>query len=199
LRSDVIMAQLTSLRTVPGCSPRRIANAIANSSRPGLSRPARSATVQASRYMCNQRRFKQDQLSGPVSADTPQGQEIHDLRSRPPCPSRLAGLWPDHHVSRPGKLTPLTDRRTTRASSEDESALVIRNDPKQCRVCQGAPSRARRVYVSAVTVRYDSAMMASSTVRSILSRSVIYRHPTPVLWTPNCLSRSSYRATPSGR
>jgi hypothetical protein len=98
-----------------------------------------------------------------------------------------------------GKLTPLTDRRTACASSEDESALVIRNDPKQCRVCQGAPSRARRLYVSAVTVRYDSAMMASSTVRSILSRSVMYRHPTPVLCTPNCLSCSSYRPTPSGR
>jgi hypothetical protein len=47
LRSDVIMPQTTSLRTVPGCSPRRIANAIASSSRPGLSRPARSATVRA--------------------------------------------------------------------------------------------------------------------------------------------------------
>ena len=45
-RSDVIIAQ-TTLRTVPGCSPRRIANAIATSSRPGLSQPARSATVHA--------------------------------------------------------------------------------------------------------------------------------------------------------
>jgi hypothetical protein len=34
--------------TVPGCSPRRIATATARSSRPGTSRPARSATVQAS-------------------------------------------------------------------------------------------------------------------------------------------------------
>jgi hypothetical protein len=32
----------------PGCSPRRIASAIASSSRPGLSRPARSETVEAS-------------------------------------------------------------------------------------------------------------------------------------------------------
>jgi hypothetical protein len=45
-RSDVIIAQ-TTLRTVPGCSPRRIANAIATSLRPGLSQPARSATVHA--------------------------------------------------------------------------------------------------------------------------------------------------------
>jgi hypothetical protein len=46
----------------------------------------------------------------------------------------------------------------------DESALVIRNDPKQCRLCQGAPSRPGRVYVSAVTVRYHSAMMASISI-----------------------------------
>ncbi len=62
-----------------------------------------------------------------------------------------------------------TDHGAAAPLLRDESALVIRNDPKQCRVCQGAPSRARRVYVSAVTVRYDLAMMASSTVKSILS------------------------------
>jgi hypothetical protein len=33
LRADMIIAQPTSLRTVPGCAPRRIASAMANSSR----------------------------------------------------------------------------------------------------------------------------------------------------------------------
>jgi hypothetical protein len=77
LRSDVIMAQTTSLRTVPGCSPRRIANAIASSSRPGLSRPARSATVQANRWMGNQQKSTEtgNQLAGQPStcAPTPAG------------------------------------------------------------------------------------------------------------------------------
>jgi hypothetical protein len=43
--------------TVPGCSPRRIAKAIASSSRPGTSCPARSAMVQARRWMRNQQRL----------------------------------------------------------------------------------------------------------------------------------------------
>jgi hypothetical protein len=54
-------------------------------------------------------------------------------------------------------------------------------------------------YISLVRVRYDSATMASSTERSILSRSETYRHPTPVACGPSSLSCWSYRPMPSSR
>jgi hypothetical protein len=97
--------------------------------------------------MCYLRRFEQDQLSGPVSADTPLGQEIHDLRSRPPCP-KLPGL--------------ASSRITTSRVRKDSRRLliVVQLAPLLRRVgtCdqkrpEAMPSVSRRTFASPTCVR----------------------------------------------
>src|SRR5215217_6920427 len=56
--------------TEPGCSPRRIANAIASSSRPGTSRPTRSAIVHDKAWISNSLNPSQ-RKSGPTGDATP--------------------------------------------------------------------------------------------------------------------------------
>jgi hypothetical protein len=89
LRADMIIAQPTSLRTVPGCSPRRIASAMANSLRryTDVAAAAMKLLAEASPRLQASKRDGGHESSISLSV-SPRGPLARELRPMSPIPAR---------------------------------------------------------------------------------------------------------------